>query len=82
MAELAYAEVSKTFVPKTCGFDPRCSHQTSQVIYAVTFFCLHTEIVSFLLLFTINLIILRCQSYNSKQFFFCSCIKTKFSNCF
>ena len=26
MAELAYAEVSKTFVPKTCGFDPRCSH--------------------------------------------------------
>lgn len=26
MAELAYAEVSKTFVQKTCGFDPRCSH--------------------------------------------------------
>ena len=29
MAELAYAEVSKTSVPKTCGFDPRCSHQLS-----------------------------------------------------
>lgn len=28
MAELAYAEVSKTFVLKTCGFDPRCSHHS------------------------------------------------------
>ena len=29
MAELAYAEVSKTFVQKTCGFDPRCSHHST-----------------------------------------------------
>ena len=37
MAELAYAEVSKTFVLKTCGFDPRCSHQTKSSCFDIKY---------------------------------------------
>ena len=42
MAELAYAEVSKTSVLKTCGFDPRCSHHNATAVAIVLLWHFYT----------------------------------------